>query len=115
MLKVADMGSSTQATCTPWCTYNLSKLLQYWQEATAVIIYFDLFIYFLFWPAHSIWNSGARDQVGATVATMDPPLTHCAGQGLNLHPSAPEVLPILLSHTQTPAGYHSFFKATQII
>ena len=25
-------------------------------------------------------------------------LTHCAGLGLNLHPSAPEMLPILLCH-----------------
>ena len=50
----------------------------------------------------SLWNSRARDQIWAKVATytravaMPASLTHCAGQGSNLHPGTAEMLPIPL-------------------
>ena len=64
----------------------------------------EYLIIFLATPQHmEFW---ARDQIWATVsaytaaaATPDA-LTHCAGQGLNLHPGVAETPLILLSHSE---------------
>ena len=53
-----------------------------------------------------MWSSQARDQIqaavvtyAAAVTTLDPQPT-VPGQGLNLHPCAPETLPILFHHSR---------------
>ena len=62
---------------------------------------------FFFWPPQGLWNSQTREQIRATVATyaaaaatLDP-LPTVQGQGLNLHPSTPEMLLILLHHSKS--------------
>ena len=50
------------------------------------------FLIFLFWPPQGTWS------LAADVATRDLQPTEL-GYGLNLHPSTPKTLPILLGHS----------------
>ena len=73
------------------------------------------FFFFLIWLPHSIWSNWTRNQIWAAVATHcaasatlnpQPPVLGC---GLNLRPSTPETLLILLCHSGNSDP--RFFKA----
>ena len=66
--------------------------------------------FFLFWPSQGTWSSWARDQIQAALASWVQlgnagSLTHCAGQGSNLHPNVPKMPPIPLSHSGNSPQY----------
>ena len=64
--------------------------IDFFAYGVMILNFHFLFFFFLFWLPCGLWSSQARDQTqdavvtyAETVATRDP-LTHCAGQGLNL-------------------------------
>ena len=76
-------------TFTLVCTLALFTIANVQKQPVSINRQMTTFFFFLFWPPHGIWSSGARDQIWAEAATM-----HCSDTRSLTHYARPGIKPV---------------------